>query len=184
MLAVAIWALSSGFSPADGIKTNCDAKKARAADLWSYVPVSGKKPAPTTTFFDSRGAERSIADYRGRAIVLNFWATWCPPCVREMPSLDRMKVALANDGIEVIAVSEDRKGVEHVQRYFDKLGLKHLDLLMDRDQALMRAANVSSLPTTLLIDEHGSEVAGVLRDAEWDSPAIVQFVRSCLKPGQ
>ena len=177
-----IFGLQTHPSRASAIDPNCTVAKAWAADLRSYIPVSGKKPVPRSAFFDREGNERTIADYRGTGVVLNFWATWCPPCVREMPALDRMRAALAGSGIDVVAVSEDIKGVEHVAKYYKKLELKHLELFIDRDNAFMRAANVGSLPTTLLIDEEGNEVAGVLKDAEWDSPAIIEFVKSCLTP--
>lgn len=162
------------------IRPSCEFKRAWAADLRSYVPVSREKPVPNTVFFDRHGTELSIENYRGLPVVLNFWATWCPPCVKEMPALDRMKAAIAADGIDVIAVSEDTGGIAQVEQYYKKLGIKHLELFMDRDNALMQAAKVSSLPTTLLIDKAGNEVAAVLIDAEWDSPAIIEFVKSCL----
>ncbi len=179
-VVISISALPSLAQEAKVVSPNCTFRKAWAADLRSYLAVEGKKPVPITAFFDRSGAKRSIQQYRGRGVVLNFWATWCPPCVKEMPALDRMKAALANQGIDVIAVSEDTKGIEHVEKYYAKLGLKHLEVFMDRDNALMRAAKVRSLPTTLLIDQAGNEIAGVFKDAEWDAPAIIEFVKSCL----
>lgn len=180
-LALVIWtALFTGASQADEIAPNCTVEKAWAAELRSYLPVSKKKSVPATEFFDRQGKVKSISDYRGRSVVLNFWATWCPPCVKEMPALDRMKQALAGQGIDVIAVNEDKKDFAYVAGYYQELGLQHLEIFMDRDSAFMRATKVSSLPTTLLINEQGDEVAAVLNEAQWDSPAIISFVKSCL----
>lgn len=161
-------------------RTLCAAHFAREAELSGYIPVSGEKPVAQTQFHDKDGKALSIADFRGRGVVMNFWATWCAPCIKEMPSLDRLEAKLKNDGIKVLAVNEDDRDMELIARYYLKLGLEHLDMLIDRGKALMRATKVFSLPTTLLIDRVGNEVAGVLGPAEWDDERIVAFLRSCL----
>lgn len=131
-------------------------------------------------FFDATGTPITLADFKGRAVVLNFWATWCAPCVREMPQLDRLKKILAKDKIEVMAISLDRAGAPIVKKFYDLNGLRNLDIFIDRGNKVFMDSKILGLPTTLLIDKKGMEIARVLGVAEWDSPKVVGFLRQCL----
>jgi thiol-disulfide isomerase/thioredoxin len=138
-------------------------------------------PRPlAAAFVDAEGASRSVADYSGKGLVVNFWATWCGPCVREIPVLDRLREQIAGDGIEVIALSEDRGGSEIVENFYRKNEITGLAVLLDPGRRALREANVANLPTTLLIDRHGNEVIRVVGVAEWDAPETAAFVRACL----
>lgn len=134
-------------------------------------------------FFDDADRERKLSEYRGEAIVLNFWATWCAPCVEEMPALDRLRAALAGAGIEVLAVSEDFQGAKVVRNFYADQAIRHLPILVDKRQMLARGANILGLPTTLLIDPAGREVARVVGTAAWDSAEAVAFLGRCLGSG-
>lgn len=135
---------------------------------------------PETAFLKGDGSETSLRDYRGKAIVLNFWATWCAPCVKEMPQLDRLSALVRGNGVEVLAVSEDRKGLVLAPRFYRKNNLNDLDVLVDRKSALSRALKIRGLPSTVLITPDGREIGRVTGIAEWDSPDIVDYVRNCL----
>ena len=138
-------------------------------------------PRPlAAAFVDAEGAVRTVAEYSGKGLVINFWATWCGPCVREMPALDRLREQIAGDGIEVIALSEDRDGPEIVEKFYRKNGIAALPVLMDAGRLTLREAKVVNLPTTLLIDRRGNEVIRVVGLAEWDAPETAAFVRACL----
>ena len=138
-------------------------------------------PRPlAAAFVDAEGAMRSVADYSGKGLVVNFWATWCGPCVREMPALDRLREQIAGDGIDVIALSEDRGGPEIVENFYRKHDIAGLAVLLDAKRRTLREAEVANLPTTLLIDRRGNEVIRVVGVAEWDAPEIAAFVRACL----
>ncbi|MCH7943213.1 MAG: TlpA family protein disulfide reductase [Proteobacteria bacterium] len=127
-------------------------------------------------FADARGAPVSLADKRGRVVVMNFWATWCPPCVREMPSLDRLQAKFDKSVLEVVLISEDRDaGV--IEPFYRRLGLKNLAIYHDSKSRLTRQLAIAGLPTTLLIDRNGNEVGRVVGAAEWDSPAALELVR-------
>ncbi len=126
-------------------------------------------PAPDARFQDGTEAAVTLADFKGRVVLLNFWATWCPPCIREMPSLDRLQAARGAEGLSVVAVSEDRGGLEVVRPFFKKLGLKHLKIYLDPSGRLAEALALEGLPTTLLIDRRGRLVGGLQGPAEWDS---------------
>ena len=121
---------------------------------------------PTLPFFEDGEKRRTIADYRGSGVVMNFWATWCAPCVREMPSLDRLQAEAP--GIRVLALSVDRGGAPVIETFYRKYGISNLDVLADRGAKLMRKLGVRGLPTTLLIDSEGNEVGRVVGPAEWD----------------
>ena len=137
-------------------------------------------PAPNTVYFDSAGAERRLTDLKGRGIVLNFWATWCAPCVREMPQLDHLKGLVAANGIDVLAISQDRQGAPVVKKFYAANKLYGLDILVDKGSKLIRSLKGLGLPTTILFNKKGHEVGRVIGIAEWDSPEAVAFIRRCL----
>ncbi|MEQ8665529.1 MAG: TlpA disulfide reductase family protein [Rhodospirillales bacterium] len=158
----------------------CSHANALDAGLRDYLPKSPPKAIADAEFQDGDGHPVSIADFRGRGVVINFWATWCAPCVAEMPALDRADAALARDGIRVVAISEDRKPGETIEAFFAEHGLTSLERYWDDGMSFARAAGIGALPTTLLVDARGREVAAVLGAAEWDQPAVIEFLRRCL----
>ena len=149
----------------------------------AFVQYEAAEPPRSVTnapFVDGDGHSRSLADFRGQAVVLNLWATWCAPCVREMPQLDRLNKRLADDGIRVLALSEDRAGAPLVKKFYDVNGIRNLDVLVDAGGKVLRELKVRGLPTTLLIDVDGREVGRALGAAEWDSDGVVNFLKRCL----
>jgi len=150
--------------------------------LMGYQATVPPRPVTDQSFVDGQGAEKTLADYQGRGIVLNFWATWCAPCVKEMPHLDRLKKKLQADGIEVLAISEDRAGGPLVEKFFRINEIRNLDVLIDRAGKVMRGSKTRGLPTTLLIDAENREIGRVQGISEWDTPDAVAFLRRCLKP--
>lgn len=138
--------------------------------------------APTTPFFAADGSERTFADFRGQALVVNLWATWCAPCVTEMPALDRLSEAVSGDKIAVLPLSADREGAPVVERFFATNGIRHLPVTIDRMGKVARGLSVPGLPTTVLYDRDGRERGRVVGAAEWDAPEAVAFLRACLSP--
>jgi thiol-disulfide isomerase/thioredoxin len=134
-------------------------------------------PAPLDAFTDLAGGRVRLADFAGRVVVLNFWATWCAPCVREMPSLDRLQAELGDEGLAVVAVSLDRRGADVVAPFAERLGLKTLGLYLDPKGILSKAFGITGLPTTFLIDGDSRIVGAVQGAAEWDSPEALALVR-------
>jgi len=124
----------------------------------------------------------TILDFKGQGVVLNFWATWCVPCVKEMPALVRLKALLGKDNITVLALSQDRGGAKKVIPFFKKLGIEGLDVLIDKGGKVARKSGVRGLPATILVDAKGFERGRVVGIAQWDSPDVVDFVRRCIGP--
>jgi thiol-disulfide isomerase/thioredoxin len=138
-------------------------------------------PAPPETFAALDGTRVRLADFKGRVVLVNFWATWCAPCIFEMPSLDRLQAALGDRGLAVLAVSIDRGGVKVIRPFAKRLGLEHLGLYHDDKGALFQAFGVTGLPTTFLIDRRGRIVGAYPGAAEWDGPEARALIEHYLR---
>ncbi len=160
----------------------CTWQGATDSGISNFLEKDPPAPIEDTVFFDRNGGEVRLSDYKGTPLIVNFWATWCPPCVAEMPALDRLKGLLADSGIDVLAIDEDRDGAKLATKFYETNNITNLDILVDRQMALVKAAKVSGLPTTLFIDADGNQIAAVVGEAEWDSPDAVEFVKACLLP--
>jgi thiol-disulfide isomerase/thioredoxin len=123
---------------------------------------------PIVQFEDGEGGPATLADFRGRPLLVNLWATWCAPCVREMPSLDRLAAQQSKSGVQVIAISQDLEGRQKVTDFFARRRLAALEPYLDADMAFMTALRIETLPTTILYDAHGREVWRMTGMAEWD----------------
>lgn len=136
------------------------------------------RPIPDgLVFLDAEGRETRFEAFRGRGLVVNFWATWCPPCVAEMPSLDRAQAFLEREGITVLALSSDRGGRAQVEPFYARARLRELGIWLDPRGATGRAFGVRGLPTTILLDRAGREVARLEGEAEWDRPEMLAAIR-------
>jgi thiol-disulfide isomerase/thioredoxin len=147
--------------------------------LGEFIPVTPPLPAPAISFADLSGNTVSLSEFAGKIILVNLWATWCEPCLREMPSLERMQSRLG-DGITVLAISEDRGGSKIVEPFIGKLGLKSIKTYLDPKSGVERAFEVQGLPTSFLIDREGRVLGRVEGAAEWDSPKLLETLRSFL----
>ncbi len=138
---------------------------------------------PALTFTDAQGQEKTLADFAGQGVVVNLWATWCPPCVAEMPALDRMAAALAQEGIAVLPLSSDRGGAAVVQAFYERTQVKTLGVWLDPRGAAARALGARGLPTTVIVDRSGRERARLEGDAAWDAPEFLAAVRRLTAQG-
>ncbi|WP_306224455.1 TlpA disulfide reductase family protein [Bosea beijingensis] len=139
-------------------------------------------PAAAAIAFEaSDGRQLSLADFRGRFILLNLWATWCPPCVKEMPSLDRLQAAKGSETFEVVALSLDRQGMDVVGPFFKRTGIANLAIYLDRAARSMPALKITGLPTTILIDPAGREIARWAGAKEWDHEASIAEIEDLIE---
>lgn len=174
MIALSGATVADAVAPADGCADPPPA-------LGRFEAGSGK-PAPDTPFVVEADGEKTLADFAGAPLVVNLWATWCAPCVTEMPALDRLAAAAGDDGVRVLPLSADREGAPVVKAFFTANGIRHLPVMIDQLGQVARALAVPGLPTTVLYDREGREAGRVIGVAEWDAPEVARFLRACLSP--
>ena len=143
-------------------------------DKMGVVPPRNEMPAPDFTLESLDGNTLSLQDFRGKTILLNFWATWCGPCKDELPAMQRLYEALRKDGVEIVAVSIDRDNKERVKEYIRKYNLT-FPVLLDPDQKIRKKYFIMGLPTSYLIGVDGKLKGFVSGAREWDSTISKQM---------
>ncbi len=136
-------------------------------------------PAPGAGFRDPRGKAVSLASFRGRPLLVNLWATWCAPCIAEMPTLDAL--AAREKGLQVLAVSQDIGGREKVDAFFAERGFRMLQPFVDPELSLMSELKVTTLPTTILYDAQGREVWRMTGMEDWQGSRAAGLLREGLQ---
>jgi peroxiredoxin len=139
-----------------------------------------EKTAPDFSLQDINGNKVSLEDFRGKTILLNFWATWCQACKEELPSMQRLHESLSNQGIEVVAISIDRNNLDRIKEYAKEYNLT-FPILWDPDQKVRKHYYIMGLPTTYLIDPDGKLRGFASGSREWDSADAVQALSSLKK---
>jgi thiol-disulfide isomerase/thioredoxin len=153
-------------------------RQARAAQPGVPELFDPPRELPGFGFTDASGREHGVAGFRGEVLVINLWATWCPPCVAEMPTLDRLQAMLAGIGVRVLALSQDRGGAPVVTRFYEQTGVRHLGIWLDPRGAAARLLGARGLPTTLVVTRDGREAMRLVGEAEWDAPEMVRLIRA------
>jgi thiol-disulfide isomerase/thioredoxin len=153
----------------------------QSSDLDFFI-LDMPRTLPDLHFIDGDGREMTLADFRGKVVLLNIWATWCVPCRKEMPALDRLQSELGGSDFQVLALSIDRQGKAVVEPFYRELGLKTLAIYIDQTGKATQALHTVGVPTTLLIDRDGREVGRKMGAAEWDSSEIVEIIRRHVGP--
>ena len=129
--------------------------------------------------FDHNGGAVSLEDFRGKAVLVNIWATTCAPCLKELPSLDELQEKLGGDDFEVVAIAADPRGAEAAQIFLDRLNIENLKLYMDPRLAFASAVGgVDFIPVSILYDARGREVGRLVGEADWRSPEALRLVSS------
>ena len=180
MAAVAVLAVSWGAALEPGARAE-EAPPLTGPFADNFILSDPAMPAPEATMTDGDGNPLDLKAFAGRVVLLNFWATWCAPCVREMPSLDRLQAALGGQGLAVVPVSRDRGGRDVVTAFYQRLELENLEVYLDPKGQFSRAFGVRGLPTTVLIDGQGLVIGELRGDAEWDGPDAVALIHHYLK---
>lgn len=146
-----------------------------------FIPLQTPRPVAPLSFTNGDDAPLTLADFHGRTVLLNVWATWCVPCRKEMPALDRLQAKLGGPGFTVVPLSIDHRGRDVVERFYRELGLKSLPIYVDKSANVISAVNAVGMPTTLLIDPQGRELGHVIGPAEWDGQAMLSLLAHYLK---
>ena len=131
------------------------------------------REAPVVEYLVENGATQTLEAFRGKVVVLNFWATWCPPCVAEMPYLDELAASHGGDYLAVVTMAMERASEARILEFYDRIGASHLGIYRDPDMTLARSMRVFGLPTTVLIDHQGKVVAQLVGEADWSSQAAL-----------
>jgi thiol-disulfide isomerase/thioredoxin len=160
----------------------CKPRAAAAAAIGLKLVDPAAKP-PEVAFERPDGTKRRLSDYRGQGLVVNLWATWCVPCVAELPSLDALARAVAADRIAVLPISADRGGAPVVEAFYKVHAISALPVLLDPDGALMQAFGVRGVPTTYLIDRAGMERAYAEGGDDWGTPDAAAAVKKIVGGG-
>lgn len=154
---------------------------ARAAgEMDRFKKAKAPKPLPDLAFQDADDKPLRFADFRGRALLINFWATWCAPCVKEMPSLDRLQAMFPQDKFLVLPLSIDGPTRPKVAPFYKDQKLAHLGIYFDKGRKAMQGLDVSLLPTSILVDPMGRELGRLEGDADWDMPEGVALMKAAI----
>jgi thiol-disulfide isomerase/thioredoxin len=143
---------------------------------------------PALSFTDASGTSKTLADFRGRVVLLNLWATWCVPCRKEMPALDALEQKLGGPDFQVVAVNIDTNNPEKPKAFLKEIGVSKLAYYADPSartfQELKAIGRAFGMPTTLLVDPNGCEIGTIAGPAEWSSPDAVKLIEAAVKGGK
>lgn len=152
----------------------------KQGDMVKLILADAPKALPEESLLDETEAERSLADYKGKVVLLNFWATWCGPCRKEMPGLDKLQVEMGGDDFQVVTIATGRNPVPQINRFFEETGVSHLPKLRDPKQKLAGQMGIVALPVTVILDRDGKEVARLMGDAAWDGAEAKAFLAALI----
>lgn len=156
----------------------------RLGDMKKLAITAPPAAMPEVVLLDGTGAERSLAEWRGKVLVVNFWATWCASCRIEMPSLDRLQGAMGSADFEVLTIATGRNAMPAIEKFFAEAGVTQLQILRDERQTLARELGILGLPVTLILDREGREVARMIGDAAWDGTEAQALLAALIADGK
>ncbi|WP_291837351.1 TlpA disulfide reductase family protein [Limimaricola sp.] len=172
-------------APAQAASADTSALAAlRSGDMQKLALSDKPVPLPTDSFTDEAGKSVSFENLKGKVLLVNFWATWCAPCRKEMPTLAALQTALGSDQFQVVTIATGRNSPDAVARFFDEIGVKNLPRYMDPQQQIARKAGILGLPVTLIVDRQGQEVGRLQGDADWSSDSAKAILSAVIgQPG-
>jgi thiol-disulfide isomerase/thioredoxin len=143
----------------------------------NFVLLDEPKAVAAINFEDGQGHARSLAEFKGKVVLLNIWATWCIPCRKETPALDRLQTSLGGLDFEVAPISIDRGGRDTVAKFYAETGIRNVAMYIDASGQAVRKLDAVGLPTTLIINRAGYEIDRIIGPLEWDTPQIADLLR-------
>jgi len=153
-------------------------------EVAAFTVATAPRRLPPLAFRDGSGKALTLADFRGRTVLVNLWATWCVPCRKEMPTLDALQGALGGPDFEVVAINLDTRDLDKARRFFAETKLQNLRFYEDQSlsvfETLKGAGRVLGLPTTFLVDREGCELGAIAGPAEWGSPDALALLRAAI----
>ena len=150
-------------------------------DMKKMTIANNTNSAPKTIFFDTGGKELTLNDFKGRLTLVNFWATWCAPCRKEMPSLEVLSNQIGGDTFQVVTIATMRSSEEAVKKFFNDNNIIDLPKFRDPKGYLARASGVAALPLTILLDRNGNEISRLIGDADWAQDETIEFIKKAIE---
>jgi thiol-disulfide isomerase/thioredoxin len=160
-------------------------KSARAGqlpDVGQNLAETLPQPVPSFHFMDAAGRRLTLAHYHGEGLVVNFWATWCPPCRAELPSLVAINKVLRPDGIRVLPISVDSNGIQAVAPYYKEHDITGVPMLFNPNSSALQAFQVNGIPLTVIVNRKSEVVATLSGAGNWNSAGTVARVRQLIGP--
>jgi thiol-disulfide isomerase/thioredoxin len=164
-----------------GLPVGAGSNALSQGEMANFVFRKTPEPLPPLSYVDASGTARTEADLKGRVVLLNLWATWCVPCLKEMPALDRLQKDLGSAKFEVVALSVDRAGPDAAKKFLDKIKIENLRLYADGTAKAAAALKAVGMPTTLLLNADGAEIGRLIGPAEWDSADAKKLIQAVMK---
>jgi len=139
------------------------------------------QPIVVTAFLDEDGQPMTFEAFKGQYTVVNFWATWCAPCRKEMPTLEALDKAFEGKGLDVVTIATGRNPAPAIDKFFTDIGVENLTKYLDPKQALARDMAVLGLPATVILNRDAQEIARLTGDAEWDAPEAIAILTALVE---
>ncbi len=158
------------------------AEAMREGDMRKLIFHSAPIASSDVVFISEDGQDMTLADFQGKHVVLNFWATWCAPCRKEMPHLSALQEAMGGDRLEVVTIATGRNPLPAMQRFLAEIEVDNLPLHTDPRQSLARGMGVLGLPVTVILDPDGNEIARMQGDADWSSDNAMAILQTLIGP--
>ncbi len=178
--------LAGGLAAATGLGLAAGAARAElparlvTGTMKRFVRTVPPRPMPDLEFLDANDKPMRLADSTGKVRLVNLWATWCAPCVKEMPSLDRLQAELPKTRFLVLPISLDGPSKPKVAPFYKEQKLAHLGIFYDKGRKAMATLGVTLLPTSILVDPAGRELGRIEGDADWDSPEAIALLKAAV----
>ncbi len=159
---------------------SADLDALRTGDMKKLSLHSAPQAISALPFLTETGGTATLQDYKGKVVLLNFWATWCAPCRKEMPMLSELQTTLGGDDFEVVTLATGRNSADGIAKFFNEIGVSNLPQFMDERQAIAREMGILGLPVTVLIDRDGNEIGRLMGDADWSSDSAVSILKAMI----
>ncbi len=160
------------------------ATAARTGDMKKLILHSEPKTREMADFMTFEGEPLNLSDWQGKWLVVNFWATWCAPCRKEMPMLSELQTEMGSDTFEVITIATSRNPPPAMKAFFEDIGVTNLPLHRDPKSKLSRGMGVLGLPATVILDPDGNEVGRMTGDADWSSDSAKAVLAALMGPAE
>lgn len=179
-VALFVWSGARMESPAQPDAQLAALEPLRTGDMQKLAVHVAAKPVPDVAVETRQGAAVRLSDYKGKVVLLNFWATWCAPCRKEMPALDALNRDLGGEDFAVVLIATGRNPAPAIDMFFAEAGIETLETLLDPRQKAAAAMAVAGLPGTVLLNREGLEIARMQGDADWHSPEAVALLKAVI----